>query len=710
LNLENNGNNRPNPDSQKPEPRTPRARLFRSLLPALILALVIVVIYILKIWKFDPEYKREAAAENRLAVMYFDNKVDPADPGHMGEIIAGLLTTDLSQSKYMNVVSGQRMYDVLKQLGLDSTKIIDKNTAVEIAGKTGARWILFGGLTESQQSSIINCQLVDAKSGDLMATLNASGGKGASVFTLVDELTAKIKKNLPLPSAAEDEPDLPVADVTTHSLEAYRDYIIGVKYIYKYFWTNARHNLSQAVHVDSTFASAYARLAFVADDAKFQRQMIDKAVAYADKVVPGERYFIYGLDGYITQDYDRAVENFDKLVELVPDDKTAYYYLALINRQAFGKNKKAVDYLNKLIKLDPDYIQAYNLMAYAYDAMGEFDNALKAINEYISLLPDKANPYDSRGDIYAYNGYLDSAISSYKKALQVQPDFEATPGKLGNMYLFKHEYTRAESLFNKEAESDNLVTRSFGRASLTDIMVYQGKFKKALEHWNYCIKTDSTEIGPGRIISNRIMTRIELYIRLNMLKEAAKEVKRLSDFHARNDESKDWIHIVKGYDAWMAALEGDSIKADTILDGMALRIGKKSTPLLNLYEQVRARVNFVEGHFAAARSYFEKENAIGPSFENEIMIARCMMGEVEFAEAAAMFEKALTRYDFSRAYNGIFAAKAHYWLGLTYEQLGRTDKAVAQYEIFLDTWKNADPGITEVADARKRLTKLKSNT
>jgi tetratricopeptide (TPR) repeat protein len=708
LNSENK--DRQNSNKSRSEPLTPRARLFRSLLPALILTLVIVVIYILKVWKFDPEYEHDIAAENRLAILSFENKVDPADPDQMGEIITGLLTTDLSQSRFMSVVSGQRMYDVLKQLGLDSAKTVDKTAADEIASKTDAKWILTGEITQLQPSMILDCRLADAENDKPIGSLQIEGDEGESVFDLVDKLMVEIKKKLPLPSAAADEKFLPIADATTHSLEAYRDYLNGVKYIYKYYWTNARYNLSQATRLDSTFASAYVRLAFVADETNFQHKMIAEAVAHVDKVVPSERYFIYGLDGYIAQDYDRAVENFEKLIELVPDDKTAYYYLALISRQAQGNNQKAVDYLNKLIELDPDYMQAYNLLAYAYDALGEFESAIKAINKYISFLPDQANPYDSRGDIYAYNGFLDSAISSYKEALKVQPNFDVTPGKLGNMYMFKHEYARAESLFNKQAESEDLSTRSFGCASLADVLVFQGKFKQGLNQWNYCIETDSSEIGPGPIIANRIMTRIELYIRLNKLKQAEKEVKRLTVFQAHNSNNKDWIHVVKGYTAWMAALAGDTIKADTTLDAMELRVGNKNTPLYNMYELIRARVNFIEGHFVDARLYFEKENDIAPSFANGIMIARCLMGEKRFSEAVTMFEKALSRYDFSRAYNGIFAVKAHYWLGETYEQLGQKNKAASQYKIFLDDWKNADPGIPEIDAAKKRLAKLKGGS
>jgi tetratricopeptide (TPR) repeat protein len=70
-------------------------------------------------------------------------------------------------------------------------------------------------------------------------------------------------------------------------------------------------------------------------------------------------------------------------------------------------------------------------------------------------------------------------------------------------------------------------------------------------------------------------------------------------------------------------------------------------------------------------------------------------------------EKALLRYDRERTIVPTYAVRAHYLLGQAYERSGWTDKAVEQYETFLDIWKGADEGIEEVEEARERLEALR---
>jgi tetratricopeptide (TPR) repeat protein len=67
----------------------------------------------------------------------------------------------------------------------------------------------------------------------------------------------------------------------------------------------------------------------------------------------------------------------------------------------------------------------------------------------------------------------------------------------------------------------------------------------------------------------------------------------------------------------------------------------------------------------------------------------------------------ITSLTTGRRFHGDIYAKSFYMLGKIYEQQDKRGKAIENYEKFLDLWKNADPGIAEVDDAKKRLAALK---
>ncbi len=195
----------------------PRRILLKYGLPASVVFLAVLVILILKPFKFEISPDHGAVAgENRLAVMYFENLVERDDPGHLGEIATNLLITDLSESKYMKVLSSQRLYDILKLKGKEGIKLIDRHTATEVAVHAGASQMLLGSILQVEPNFLLTSQLVDVRTGEVTASQRITGDPGEKIFSLVDKLSREIKGDLSLPEAARDEQDLRVAEVTTH--------------------------------------------------------------------------------------------------------------------------------------------------------------------------------------------------------------------------------------------------------------------------------------------------------------------------------------------------------------------------------------------------------------------------------------------------------------------------------------------------------------
>jgi len=373
----------------------PRSGVKRVLVPGLILAAIVFVILMLQPWKIEIRPTQDVvAAENRLAIMYFDNLADPEDPQRFGEIVTNLLIADLSESRYVQVVSSQRLYDILKLLGKEGTKKVNKDVASQIARRAQAKWMLLGSILQIEPEIVITSQLVEVESGSAVASQRITGEREEEIFSLVDRLTVEIKEDLALPAAAQEEPDREVAEVTTHSPEAYRYYLEGIDHWQKLYLTEAERSFKRALEFDSTFAMAYYRLARLREGLE-QQQLVAKAVEYSDRVSDKEKRYIRSLEILVLRDYTGAIDELQKIVERYPEEKDALYMIGTVYYHYLPDLEAAVRYFNKVIEMDPLHKTAYNILAYAYDRMGDFDKSIWAINQYISIAPDEANPYDS---------------------------------------------------------------------------------------------------------------------------------------------------------------------------------------------------------------------------------------------------------------------------------------------------------------------------
>ena len=670
---------------------------------ASIIFLLVLIFLILKPFKFEMVPQKEAIAkENTLAIMYFENMVDREDKERLGEIVTNLLITDLSESEYMRVVSSQRLYDILKLLGREGEKKIDREVATRVATKAGARWMLLGNILQVEPQIILTSQLVDVGSGKVAASQRITGEVGEKIFSMVDKLTVEIKKDLSLPAVAQQEPDPSVADVTTHSPEAYRYYLEGVDHAFKYYSAEAEKSFRKALELDSTFAMAYFRLSQHAGTEDEYKRLVGKAVEYSDRASHKEKLYIKSLETQVSGNYKQTAKELKKLVERYPEEKEALYF---IGNYYFNEldYEEALSYYNKIVEIDSLYKLAYNKLAYVYDELGDFDKSIWAINKYISIAPDEPNPYDTRGDLYAYNGKLDQAIESYKKALEIKPDFYMSLENLGNMYLFKREYVKAESCYQVVSSNPDKDTRSWGRTLLAYIPLYQGKFEEALEVLNNGIAADKMEQVEGAQILKFFMKAV-IY-REKDLNLAVKETEKcLEIIHSFDPDDKfSWQH----YYVLVLAENRDFEKAEQVTEALKKNIEEKDSTAKWMYWYAAGCIEFSKGNLEKSVANFERLVEADPYFPNWFLLAKACLASGRLGEAVAEFEKILSTYDSNRAFNTIRAVKAYYLLGLAYEKSGWNKKAIEQYEEFLEIWKNADPGIPEVEDAKKRLDKLR---
>jgi len=687
-----------------------RRKVLSIAIPAAVAFAVVLVVLVLEPFRVEMGPKKEAVAkENSLAIMYFENLVDRDDTDRLGEIVTNLLITSLSESKYINVVSSQRLYDILKLLGREGAKVIDKSVATQVAARAGARWMLLGSILQVEPQVILTSQLVDVESGRVAASQRLTGEPGEKIFAIIDRLAAGLKRDLSLPAEAQKEKEPQVANLTTNSPEAYRYFLEGRAYNMKYYGNEAKASYRKALEFDSTFAMPYMGLAMIATGPE-QKVLIGKALKYSDRASEREKLFVSAVAANLSEDYPKAIKEFRRLVEIYPDDKDAFFVMGATCYNRLQQPEQGIRELTRAIEIDPLYAAAYNVLAYAYNEVGDFEKSIWAIDKYISLAPNDANPYDSRGDLYAWNGKLDQAIESYRKALQVKPDFYISLVKLGDMYLFKREYAEAESCYKQLASCPDKETRSTGRCCLGGIPAYQGKFEEALRVLDDGLAADRMEGATGDGNLGKHNMKAEILVEKQDFDPALREARAGMEI-SRSLYPADPLYN-REFCIHVLLRAGRIDEAEQVLKDLGRDLGDKHPNYIWIYWGAQGDVEMAKGNLTAALADLERADEAfhSPVYSLRETLAQAYLRAGKLGEAVAVLEQMLSRYDSERAFWVPGTVKDHYILGTAYEKSGWTSKAIEQYQEFLETWKDADPGIPEIEDARQRLARLRSQS
>ncbi len=241
----------------------------------------------------------------------------------------------------------------------------------------------------------------------------------ALALTFAAALCAVAATDAAQPAAAGGEGKIPI---TASSEQARATYFEARDLAERLRGQEARSIYEKAVGADPDFALAWLGLANTQPSAKEFFAKLDKAVALADKVSPGERLMILGAQAGASGDAATQVERYQELVDKFPQDERA---LVLLGNSHFGAQRypEAIALYERAAKIAPGFSQIYNQLGYSYRFLGRLDDAQRAFMKYTEVLPEDPNPYDSLAELLLKRGQFDKSIASYRKALGVRSDF-----------------------------------------------------------------------------------------------------------------------------------------------------------------------------------------------------------------------------------------------------------------------------------------------
>jgi serine/threonine protein kinase/Tfp pilus assembly protein PilF len=690
-------------------------RMKKLLIPAL--AVIVIIAAAIVIFQLIPQKKSAPISPEgkpSLAVLYFKNNTGDKSLDHLRTMLSDLLITDLFQSRYLGVLSRAKLFEILSQLNQLEAETYPANILKEVAVQGGVNHLLLGSYARMGDVFRIDVVIQEASTGKIIGSERVEARGEEDVFPKVDELTRKIKANFKL--SEEDitsDLDKDIEKITTSSPEAYKFYIEGLKYIGAGDLRGCITLMEKAVEIDPEFAAAYSYIS-AAYGALYRfsesKKYIQKALEFKDRVSDRERLSIEGsffLGSEKT--YDKAIEAFTKLLELYPEDLGGNIGLGTLYRD-IEEWDKAIERYEKAIPTKFKAIAPYTGAARAYMGKGLYNKAKEILEEYITNVSGNFVIHYILARNYIQQGKLNLALTELDKAFVLDPTRYGNFLRRGDVYVYTVDLVKAEEEYLKLKDHREPFGRIWMKLRLRSLNMLQGRFEKAeiMTKQGIEFAKKMGEYSWKSVFHNCLALT---YLKMGRLEEALKECDLAMD-SARNWEDLERQRIAlctKGLVyVKMKSMEEAQRTADELMQVIEEGMNKKA---IRYHYLLTGKIELHKGNYSQAIEHFKNAISLlshGPlnkqvHFIDPLAFAYYKAGDLENALKHYEWITSLTQ---GRIRESDLYAKSFYMLGKIYEQKESKGKAIEHYEKFLDLWKDADPGIVEVEDARKRLAGL----
>lgn len=391
--------------------------------------------------------------------------------------------------------------------------------------------------------------------------------------------------------------------ITTSNDEALQLFLDGRDLTEKLKTPQAAKLFDKAIESDPQFALAYLYRSTSGGGYEVFRENLTKAVELSNNVSEGERHLILYNQANADNDGVKQTAELESLLKLFPEDKRVqqqagiYYYYTIQNYD------KALDHYNKSLELDPNYAPAYNNLGYLQYSMGNYTEAEQAFKNYISLMPDEANPYDSYAEFLLKQGRYDESIDQYQKAIDVDPEFVIALYGIGNNYDFKMDYENARNYFQQLFDkAQNINQKSEALFSMATSYAFEGNIPKVIETLESRAEFGKQENNPGFVFNSKLWAA-GILDEKGKFEEAGKYYTEIEEFIESADLNKADLETYRVYLGLFKCshniLKGELDKAETGLAECQTIVETRKDP-----SEIQT-LNLFKGMFEAGRKNYK---------------------------------------------------------------------------------------------------------
>ena len=337
------------------------------------------------------------------------------------------LTVSLRQSPFLNVLSDDKVAQMLKLMTRPSDSKLTPDVARELCQRAGSKAYVDGEIGSLGSEYVMALKAVNCQSGDTLAQEQVTAASKEKVLNTLGETASKLRGELGESLASVQKFDFPLSEATTSSLEALKAYSLGEK-AFREKGTDALPHYQRAIELDPNFAMAYAGVGLlyaVLGEPARATEYYTKAFRLRQHANERERLSIEAAYyKQVSGELDKAARVYQEEIANYPRDAIAYVDLAGVYTVE-GLWGKAAEIDSEAVRLAPDWVSAYETLANCAICSQKFDETRQIIQ---LAQTRKLDDNGLHSDLYAL-AFLGSDARPMAEQLQwfaANPDYENT--------------------------------------------------------------------------------------------------------------------------------------------------------------------------------------------------------------------------------------------------------------------------------------------
>jgi eukaryotic-like serine/threonine-protein kinase len=580
------------------------------------------------------------------------------------------LSVQLEQSPFLSLVSEEGIHQTLRMMERPSNTRLTPEITREVCQRTSSAAALDGSIALIGTRYTLILKAVNCVTGDSLASTEAQANDKSHVLDALGKAASEMRRRLGESLSTVQKYNTPLEQATTPSLEALQAYSLGGK---SGDFPTAIPFLQRAIQLDPDFANAYGQL--------------------------GEAYQSIGETVKGAENTRKAFELRGRMSELDKLFVEGDYYRIVTRNLMNARRSYALG--EQIYPRDPGFRSGLGVIYYA---LGQYESALKEHQEALRLFPYDSVAFRFVAYTYLLLDRVEDAAATAREARVRGLDSALGPTVYAIAFYQNDAPEMARQVAaatGKTGEEDLLLALN------ADTAAYFGHLEKSRELSRRA--ADSAELAAGKETA-------ATYYATSALREALFEnADRAGQQAILAKERASGRDVDYGL-ALALAYAGNAGQVQALADDLGKRFPEDTIVQFNCLPALRAKLALLRSNpqqaldaLVAAAPYELGLPAIGfynwPNLYPAYVRGEAYLAAHKGSEAAAQFQKILDHRGI--VLNEPIGALAHLQLGRAYAMQGDTAKARAAYQDFLALWKDADPDIPILIQAKAEYAELK---